>query len=226
MAFETGAEAAPALWISVDGPGAAASGTVEFVLDARWRPDRRAARRRPADIFVYAMDTLRADALAPYGGDAARTPRVASFQNDAVTYLAARAASTWTLPSVASLLSGVYPDRHGVMGGDMILDPGRVPILPGLLKASGYRTVGISQSFVVSQAYGLSNGFDDFYLSNQLNGWQLRSQDASGLLAAWLQQRSADMPVFAYLHTVDPHAPYLLRRASATRRGGRRAGSR
>ncbi|HEV2843584.1 MAG TPA: sulfatase, partial [Thermoanaerobaculia bacterium] len=80
--------------------------------------------------------------------------------------------------------------------------------LQGLLGERGYRTVGISQSFIVSSAYGLDAGFGGFYLNDQLNGLQLRSQDARSFLASWLSQQDGVSPVFAYVHTVDPHAPY------------------
>jgi hypothetical protein len=54
-------------------------------------------RTRP-HVFIYVIDTLRADVLSPYGGDEAMSPQIATFARDSVVYLQARAASTWTLP--------------------------------------------------------------------------------------------------------------------------------
>jgi arylsulfatase A-like enzyme len=133
---------------------------------------------------------------------------MSSFAKDAVVYTRSRAASTWTLPSVVSLLTGVYPDRHGVMNGSFQYDPQRQPSLQQLLSERGYRTLGISHSFIASDAYGVDRGFTNFYFTNHLNGLELRSQEARGFLATWLSQYAKGSPVFAYLHTVDPHLPY------------------
>jgi arylsulfatase A-like enzyme len=160
-------------------------------------------------VFVYVVDTLRADALSPFGARQA-TPWVRAFADDAVTYLQAVAPSSWTLPSVMSLLTGQYPDRHGVTKGVFVYDPERTPSLQTLLGRYGYRTLGISHSGIVSQAYGLEAGFQSFYLGDRLNGWKLGSEAARGLLAAVLHDPPGlSAPVFAYLHTVDPHAPYV-----------------
>src|SRR5262249_55516150 len=119
-----------------------------------------------------------------------------------------RAPSSWTLPSVVSLLTGLYSDRHGVLAGSLQYDPERMPGLQHLLGRQGYRTVGISHSPIISATYGMSAGFGSFYLSDHLTSWRLRSEAARGLLASWLSQDLDGAPVFAYVHTVDPHAPY------------------
>jgi arylsulfatase A-like enzyme len=209
MSFDTGPHGIHSLWLRAL-PNAPRN--VEFVLGpvsvsrARWK--WRSGPHPPPNVFFYVIDTLRADELAPYGGRPELTPRMNEFAAEAAAYLQARAASSWTLPSVVSLLTGLYPDRHGVMEGKLQYDPLRQPSLQQLLRQRGYRTVGISHSFIVSGAYGLDAGFGGFYFTNHLNGVQLRSQEARGLLALWLSQNADDSPLFAYLHTVDPHAPY------------------
>jgi arylsulfatase A-like enzyme len=193
-------------------------------LDLRLAKESLEARRsveasvpeRP-HVFIYVVDTLRADAIAPYGGGNA-TPRASAFADDAVTYRRAIAPSSWTLPSVVSLLTGQYPDRHGVTKGQFIYDPERTPSLQTLLRGHGYRTLGISHSGIVSETYGLDAGFQSFYLSDRLNGWRLGSEAATGLLAAVLHEQVGSAPVFAYVHTVDPHAPYVAAPGSSAPR--------
>ncbi|HBL25376.1 MAG TPA: hypothetical protein DD490_00905 [Acidobacteria bacterium] len=200
--FETVAGGPQNLWLRVEAPPATPSGdTVELVLrEAAAHPLQSALPAAP-HVFLYVIDTVRADALEA-------APRFQELARDAVLHTRARAASSWTLPSVASLLTGLYPDRHGVMSGRMQYDPQRTPSLQTLLGGRGYRSVGISQSVIVSPAYGMEAGFARFFLNDQLNSPVLNSQRARALLESWLSEAGGGAPLFAYLHTVDPHAPY------------------
>jgi arylsulfatase A-like enzyme len=208
--FETEPRGIQSLWLRVSASQPAPSlGAVEFVLKPMSVRVRDDPEPPPSPhVFLYVIDTLRADALGPYGGNPELSPSMKAFAGEAVTYLRAHAPSTWTLPSVVSLLTGQYPDRHGVMAGRFQYDPQRLPALQQFLGERGYRTVEISHSFVVSKAYGLDAGFGSYYLNDHLNGLQLRSEQARGLLASWLSQNADGSPIFAYLHTVDPHGPY------------------
>jgi arylsulfatase A-like enzyme len=209
--FDTGPRGIQHLWVRVSGPqGGPSRGSLEFRLAEVGLERQRRARgvSGTPNVFVYMIDTLRADEVGPYGGRPPLTPRMNAFAGEAVTYLQARAPSSWTLPSVVSLLTGQYPDRHGVMEGSRQFDAEHTPSLQQLLGQRGYRTAGISQSFIIGPTYGMHAGFKGFYIYDNLNGRLLRSQEARSLLLAWLGQATDDAPVFAYLHTVDPHAPY------------------
>lgn len=208
VTFDTAPRGIHTLWIRADARQPGARGSLELVLGEIDLTRLETAGATLPHVFLYMIDTLRADELGPYGGRPALTPRVNAFAEEAVTYLDARATSSWTLPSVISLLTGLYPDRHGVMTGTLERDPERAPSLQWLLGRQGYRTVGISQSSIISPLYGVDTGFGSFYLYDNLNGRQLRSQEARALLASWLSQDLEAAPLFAYLHTVDPHAPY------------------
>lgn len=208
--FDTAPKGLQSLWLRVTAPPNRPSrATMELTLrsvtvEAQLRKDHQ----EPPHVFLYMIDTLRADALGPYGGRPGLTPHMNAFADEAVTYLQTRATSTWTLPSVVSLLTGLYPDRHAVTEGLLEYDPNRLRSLSKLLGERGYRTAGISHSFIISPVYGLDSGFDRFYYHDYLNAGPLRSQEARGLLASWLSEQTDSSPVFAYLHTVDPHAPY------------------
>ncbi len=161
------------------------------------------------NIFIYLIDTLRADALAPYGGSPDVSPHIQAFAADAVTYKFARAPTSWTLPSVVSLVTGVYASRHGIMKGDIKYAESVSRSIMSRLSQAGYQTLGVSQSFVFGPAFGLESSFSSFYLNDQLNSFALRSERIRRFLLQWLYHRAAaGKPVFAYFHTVDPHAPY------------------
>jgi arylsulfatase A-like enzyme len=190
-------------------------GEVTAVLS--WRPEsfrissiRQAQRREKPHVFIYLVDTVRLDSMALFGGARPTTPELEAFSDDAVVFENAVAASTWTLPSVVSILTGVYPFRHLVMKGDVQLSPESPhPTLATILGQQGFDTVGISQSYIVGPKFGLDTGFKDFFLANHLNGIQLRSQEVRRVLTQWLAyQHDWQRPVFAYVHTVGPHAPY------------------
>lgn len=164
--------------------------------------------RRP-NVFFYLMDTVRADGLGVYGSPLPTSPRIDEFAKDSVVYQHAYASSSWTLPSVVSLLTGVNPYRHQVMTGSERFSDKNAPALSTLLSASGYQTVGISQSFVASSKFGIDTGFGHFYENDQLHSAVLGSQATRGYLLDWLYaSQSPSQPFFAYIHTVDCHAPY------------------
>ncbi|MCP3959104.1 MAG: sulfatase [bacterium] len=179
-------------------------------------PNFLAARQREAvpapespHVFIYLIDTLRADALTTYGSQRETSLRIAEFARDAVTYENAWSASSWTLPSVVSILTGVYPYQHQIMQGEHVFSEDNVPSLAALLAESGYETFGISQSYVASDQFGLHTGFHSFALNNQLHSTELRSQEVRRqLLLSLLDRGRPEDPLLAYLHTVDPHGPY------------------
>ena len=171
-------------------------------------PDDKA---RP-HIFLYVIDTLRADALEPYGGPS--TPRFRAFADDAVTYLDAWSPSAWTLPAVASILTGVAPDRHRLSLGRHRLRANVFPPLAERLSEHGYATVAISQSSVFSDLFRLDAGYETFLLAERLNSPGQHSHDARRALLQWLLGPwNPAKPIFAHLHTVAPHDPYTPRPA-------------
>jgi len=161
-------------------------------------------------VFIYVVDALRANALELYGAQRPLSPHLKQFAQDSVVYEHAVAASTWTLPSVVSLLTGVYPERHGVMKGDVKLSTETgIETLPALLGKHGYMTLGLSQSFVVGPQFGVDKGFDEFRLMNRLNSYALRTGEIRRSLVSWLEHEYGwDQPMFVYIHAVGPHAPY------------------
>ncbi len=69
--------------------------------------------RGTPDVFVISLDTTRADRLSLYGYGRPTTPQLEAFASDALTFTQARSTAGWTLPGHASMLTGLYPSRHG-----------------------------------------------------------------------------------------------------------------
>lgn len=185
--------------------------TLSLTLDSlgRKRPDQNGNRGKPPHVFVYLVDTLRHDAVGDVVRGVEMSPNIDAFARDAVRYVRAWAPSTWTLPSVVSTLTGTYPPTHGIMRGDTKFSLENVPGIAGVLSQHGYHSVGISQSFISSDRFGVDTGFDDFFLENYLNSRELGSSRIRRILTEWLvHEYQPAKSIFAFIHTVDPHAPY------------------
>ncbi|HEY8020748.1 MAG TPA: sulfatase, partial [Thermoanaerobaculia bacterium] len=183
---------------------------------------RAAARPRtaspPPNVVVYLVDTLRADRLGCYGSARPTSPAVDAFARGATLFERAIAQSSWTRPSVTSVLTGFGPLAHGVTTLDDRL-PDAATTLPEMLRAAGYRTAAFSTNPQVSAGTGLAQGFDDF----ELIGGNARSDAVNRRVLGWVDAHRAHRgrsPFFLYVHTIDPHAPYeptaeMLRRFAA-----------
>ncbi|PSB57040.1 sulfatase, partial [filamentous cyanobacterium CCP1] len=64
--------------------------------------------QRP-DILFLVLDTQRADRLSCYGYDAPTSPHLDAFAAKATLFQRAIAPAQWTIPSHASMFTGVYP---------------------------------------------------------------------------------------------------------------------
>ena len=169
-----------------------------------------AGAERP-DVIIYLIDTLRADHLGVYGYSRPTSPNIDRFAADAVTFDNARAQSSWTRPTVVSLLTGLAPRRHGVNRRQDALSDS-VETLAELLAGAGYDTAGFVTNGNAGPDFGLDQGFEQFRylresaetaerhrLSDHLNLW----------LFDWLESRPPDArPFFLYAHATDPHVPY------------------
>ncbi len=114
--------------ILVHSPGngfAIAGAQVHFSLnpdalrDSPLNQEQTSGSENTTNVFIYLVDALRADKLGPFGGPEELSPNITGFAADSVVYLNAESASSWTLPAVASLLTGVPPVFHQMMSGNV-----------------------------------------------------------------------------------------------------------
>ncbi len=169
---------------------------------------------RGANILLITIDTLRADHLGVYGG-AAPTPTLDALARGGLRFAHAYAHAPMTLPSHASLLTGLLPLHHGVRNnGTFRLAPG-TPTLATALTGAGYRSAAFIGAFVLDRRFGLDAGFEAYddriaSTSGPLD-FHLPERRADAVLAPaaqWIDGQAADRPWFAWVHLFDPHAPY------------------
>lgn len=109
-------------------------------------------------IVLITLDTVRRDALGPYGGNRALTPGLTAFAGHASVYDRAYTTSPWTLPAHASIFTGLYPSRHGAGVNAKHLGAHH-RTLAELVRDAGYDTAGFAGGLLCGFPSGLAQGF-------------------------------------------------------------------
>lgn len=201
-------------------------------LGAAWAcRGRRSASARP-HVLLVTLDTTRRDRLGPYrrpntSKSASISPNLDALAAQSIVYTRAVAASSWTLPSHASLFTGKFPTSHGVrydpegtlrltaaIEGPGDWDAYRVnPLAPdeatlaSTLREAGYRTGAVVAGPWMKRAFGLDGGFDH-YDDDEIG--DVNGRLASSVTAAALRflEELEEEPAFLFLNYFDPHGPY------------------
>lgn len=165
------------------------------------------------NLVLIVVDTLRADRL-PCMSSPERdtgTEICERLTENGVVFERAYAHAPWTLPSMASLLSGYLPDELGFAGSTLYDIPAAVPTLAERLRDAGYRTAAFVANPTLQPEEGFGRGFEEFQIAEPVvESLSLNAQDQ---LQPWLEQflaeQSDDTPFFLWAHYLDPHDPYL-----------------
>jgi arylsulfatase A-like enzyme len=134
------------------------------------------------NVLIVIVDTLRADHLSPYGYARDTTPYMTQLAQQGVLFENAIAPSSWTLPSHASMLTGLYPHQDGVERDEDTLSS-RLPTLGDAMENRGYRTAAFSANYLYfSRSHGFVNGFLHFENYEQTVAGILEKVPLSALL--------------------------------------------
>jgi arylsulfatase A-like enzyme len=170
-----------------------------------------AAESRPSIVLIV-VDTLRRDAVSAYGEIAGTTPEMDALAKTGLRYERAYAPAPWTLPSHATILSGLAVEQHrvGLSGGGAM--PSEIVTVAERLSAAGYETAAFSENPVVSETFGLVQGFRRHRATRlgEADGKPVEI-DAANTVANWLPTRDKARPYFLFVNLFDPHHPYDIR---------------
>lgn len=120
------------------------------------------------DIVLLVLDTQRLDRLSCYGYSRETTPQLDTLAADATIFTHAVAAAQWTVPSHASMFTGLYPSDHNMYHASSVLSP-RLETLAGRLGAGGYFTSAFCTNPLLGVVNnGLRRGFHSFL---NYGGW-------------------------------------------------------
>jgi len=195
--------------------------------------EMKTLRGKPNIIWIV-LDTARRDRLSVYGYQRQTTPNLEAFAKEAVVFNRAISAAPWTVPSHASMFTGMYPSKHGAYhSGNKYCDPlsGANLTIAEILSAVGYNTVGIAANNAgLSIGFGLHQGFEmyfeampasrsllwgklieslpDDFRNNDLRHNELRlSAELNQMVDRWLDEHSAN-PFFLFINYMEPHGGY------------------
>jgi len=166
---------------------------------------------RQLNVILISVDTLNADVLADPA--APETPAIDALASRSARFRNAYSTSGWTLPATASILTGLYPDRHGLHNAKLTLVASSIA---QLLQRAGYETAAFTDGGYVNEKY-LGAGFeryDDLYTGEPHRGTELprdgKAVDLRGSklfdrAIAFLRQRQRDRPLFLFLQTYAVH---------------------
>jgi arylsulfatase A-like enzyme/Flp pilus assembly protein TadD len=164
------------------------------------------------NVLLVTIDTLRADHVGSYGAPEVSTPTLDALAREGVRFQLAISASPLTLPSHASILTGLYPPAHGVRHNGLFRLEARFDTLAERLHSAGYATGAVMGSVVLARRYGLDQGFEryDDEVSPHAavpGGYLERDADAvTDRALEWLS--TARRPFFLWTHYYDPHFEY------------------
>ena len=177
-------------------------------------------RAERPNLLLVTLDTTRADRLGPYGFDGANTPNLDDFARNALVYDRAVSTSSWTLPSHASIFTGLLPMQHGAQtapeGGAKTLGYSVRPLGDSLvtlaerLTQAGYRTSAVVAGPALSRDLGVAQGFAHYDDALDGPGERLHGRRANLVADRAIEQVEAfgDEPWFLFVNFFDPHAPY------------------
>jgi arylsulfatase A-like enzyme len=175
-----------------------------------------------ARIVLITLDTLRYDSFVGNVGGDASMPLTSQLVADCVSFTNSFAATSTTLPSHATLFTGLHPWQHGVTSNRRILPDG-VTTIAERLRDSGYETVAVTSSYVLTRATGIGQGFNRYHEGADFRAvWESRADSLAipaaaeyySLAQATNEQaitaidRTSGAQQFFWFHYFDAHEPY------------------
>lgn len=181
-------------------------------------PSFAAAATDQPNVILITLDTVRADRMGFLGSKKGLTPHLDALAAQGVVFEHAYSQAPITPVSHATILTGTFPQYHGIRNfGDRL--PPSVPFLPDILHARGYHTGAFVGSIILDPKNGFASGFErgfDVYnagFHRQKTGerreasMQRRGEVTLGYVLQWLGQQQGS-PFFLWFHLWDAHDPY------------------
>jgi len=173
------------------------------------------------NVILITIDTLRADHLGSYGYERDTSPNIDSLAEKGILFENAFSQAPWTLPSMASMHTSLYPTQIGILKfGYQIND--KLLMIAEYMKNNFYNTFAVVSNIVVGKILGFGQGFDLF--EETINSYE-GGYDSRIITDKAIQiiQNNKDNRFFLWVHYMDPHDHYI--RHSEFNYGSEYAGS-
>ena len=160
------------------------------------------------NLLVVVIDTLRFDGLGHNRPDRETSPAIDRLAAESVRFERAYSSAPWTMPAVASMLTGLYPSAHGVTEIKHKL-PGRATTLAERLSEAGYTTAAVVSHHLIGRDKGFDQGYRSF-LEQQSGHDRVSTPWVTEAAVGELRELArGGAPFFLYVHYFDPHFNYL-----------------
>ncbi len=209
-----------------------------FVPENREKKNAERKKQKRKNLILIGLDTVRADHLQAYGYSRKTGPVLKEIAEKGTLFKHAYSNAGYTLPSHASLFTGLYSSRllkfktqkianqQEILQGFMETLNNFPENLPALFKKAGYLNAAFTGGGLVDGALGFANGFSryaDFPI-------ELNIKNKTGPIfkngIQWLRENGKKNPFFLFLHTYEAHGPhYHHELVRHTGKGGRVAES-
>ncbi len=159
------------------------------------------------NVVLILLDTVNADHLGCYGYVRDTSPTIDSLAETGIIYMNCQAQAPWTLPSMASILTGLTERSHGCgqyLDGPRGLDL-EVPTLATLFKGDGYSTCSLVNIAFLAEPFGMAKDYDYFW---SWIDWDDKADIIVDRFLEHLRSGEMDEPFFTTIHFFDPHLPY------------------
>lgn len=196
-------------------------------------PPPSAGRITRPNILLIVLDTVRADRLGCYGYDLNTTPNIDAFAADALLFEYAIAPGVWTVPTHASLFSGLAPAAHQATNRRPYIDT-EIVTLAELMQSKGYETVCLSNNPWISKKTRMDKGFDICLNPREISQSTIRkvfkkyfkhlrlrwirlyswfdkdsgAEMTNEIVKTWLSKRESVRPFFLFINYLEVHSPY------------------
>ncbi len=170
---------------------------------------------RPSNVLLVTFDTTRWDHLGYAVGEKNLTPVLDEMAAGGTWFSRCLTTQPLTLPSHTSIMTGLFPDGHGVRNNGTYIVPESDVTLAERLREAGFETHAIIGAFVLDSQFGLSQGFEEY--DDDLRGGakaplfmfkELPAARIADKAIDWLEKRKPNKRFFLWLHFFDPHANY------------------
>ncbi len=169
----------------------------------------RTKEEHRVNVLLVLIDTINADHLGCYGYNRDTSPTIDSISNSGVRFENCNAQSSWTLPGMASIYTGLTERSHRCGHyDDMIfgLDP-EVPTIAMILQQNEYSTAGFVQSSYLGEEFHMEKGFDSFWIS-VTHGESAMDSVTVDTVLSYCNSIDLSEPFLLTVHLYDPHSPY------------------
>jgi arylsulfatase A-like enzyme len=174
----------------------------------------RGERDERPNVLLLSIDTLNRSAVGAFDDSAPALPALDGFATECLRFQNAHSTSSWTLPAHASLLTGLYPDRHGATDRRVVLSE-ETRTLAEELAEQGYETVGFTGGAFLDPKYGIDRGFGEYESTRVAKGdFAAQSEAQAKILdrcVEFLSDRDENRPFFLFAQTYIVHNYYDAR---------------